>query len=130
MMALLLCAALCGCGPTDGVAPTVSLADTSWALVSYGDASSPATLPAGVVITLNFRGSGGYEGLTVLNSYGGACHIEGDTLSIQDMTQTQLKDDVGDAYLSLLRQAETVACNDGELTIQCRGGKALVFRQT
>ena len=129
LSALLLCFGVFACRASGTpTLPATSLADTSWALVSYGQPGSPTTVPDDRNITLNFRGLGGYDGSTGLNHYGGGSRFEGNKLNIQRLTRTQLTDPVGDAYLSLLMEAETLEYRTEELIINCRGGEKLVFR--
>ena len=119
----------CACGPaTTTTLPASSLADTSWVLISYSPSASQTTVPVHRTITLNFRGLGGYDGSTGINNYGGALRFEGNQLTIRGLTQTPDVDPVGNAYLALLRQAETVEYQGERLIIQCRNGQALVFR--
>ncbi len=114
-----------------------SLADTKWALVSYGDPAALKTVIAGTNPTLEFNsdttrvsGTGG------VNSFGGDCVRIDNQVSFTNLVQTLIAsidpaiNDQENSYFQLLRKAQSVSFGSGTLTINCEGGQVLNFDST
>ena len=113
------------------------LANTTWILKSYGDAANMTpvlTYPRNVTLTFNSTVDGWY-GDDSVNDYGGACHIENNSIAASEMTQTlvlamdpALKKQA-DTYENLLVNAKTLTVTGNELVIYSSNGQALQFNQ-
>jgi len=113
------------------------LANTTWILKSYGDAANMTpvlTYPRNVTLTFNSTVDGWY-GDDSVNDYGGACHIENNSIAASEMTQTlvlamdpALKKQA-DTYENLLVNAKTLTVTGNELIIYSSNGQALEFNQ-
>lgn len=111
-----------------------SLAGTSWVLMSYGDPASLKLVIAGTKITLTFSdatdritGNGG------VNGYGGFAYRSGNQLTLSGILHTEMAstdqavNEQESAYFQLLGAARSVEFGKGTLTINCEGGRVLVF---
>jgi heat shock protein HslJ len=113
------------------------LANTTWVLKSYGDVANMTpvlTYPRNVTLTFNNTVDGWY-GDDSVNDYGGACHIENNSIAASEMTQTLVlaMDPVlqkqADTYDNLLMSAKTLTVTGNELVIYCSNGQALQFNK-
>jgi heat shock protein HslJ len=111
------------------------LANTTWVLKSYGDVANMTqvlTYPQNVTLTFNSTVDRWY-GDDSVNDYGGACHIENNSIAASEMTQTLvLASDPAlqkqaDTYDNLLMNAKTLTVTGNELIIYCSNGQALQF---
>jgi heat shock protein HslJ len=111
------------------------LANTPWILKSYGDAANMTpvlTYPRNVTLTFNNTVDGWY-GDDSVNDYGGACHIEKNSIAASEMTQTLVMaqdpalQKQADTYDNLLMNAKTLTVTGNELIIYCSNGQALQF---
>jgi heat shock protein HslJ len=143
---LILVLGLIGCGKTASITVPTSpmttanfnpavLANTTWVLKSYGDVSNMTPVlsyPRNVTLTFSSTVDGWY-GDDSVNHYGGACHIENDSIAASETTQTLLlaSDPVSqkqaDTYENLLVKAKTLTVISNELVIYCSNGQALQF---
>jgi hypothetical protein len=68
-----------------------------------------------------------------VNDYGGACHIEKNSIAASEMTQTLVMaqdpalQKQADTYENLLVKAKTLTVISNELVIYCSNGQALQF---
>jgi heat shock protein HslJ len=113
------------------------LANTTWILKSYGDAANMTpvlTYPRNVTLTFNSTVDGWY-GDDSVNDYGGACHIENNSIAASEMTQTLVLamdpalQKQADTYENLLVNAKTLTVIGNELIIYSSNGQALEFNQ-
>ena len=113
------------------------LANTTWILKSYGDAANMTpvlTYPRNVTLTFNSTVDGWY-GDDSVNDYGGACHIENNSIAASEMTQTLVMaqdpalQKQADTYENLLVNAKTLTVTGNELIIYSSNGQALEFNQ-
>jgi heat shock protein HslJ len=113
------------------------LANTTWILKSYGDAANMTpvlTYPRNVTLTFNSTVDGWY-GDDSVNDYGGACHIENNSIAASEMTQTLVLamdpalQKQADTYENLLVNAKTLTVTGNELIIYSSNGQALEFNQ-
>jgi len=113
------------------------LANTTWILKSYGDAANMTPVlnyPRNVTLTFNSTVDGWY-GDDSVNDYGGACHIENNSISASEMTQTLVLamdpalQKQADTYENLLVNAKTLTVTGNELVIYCSNGQALQFNK-
>jgi heat shock protein HslJ len=113
------------------------LANTTWILKSYGDAANMTpvlTYPRNVTLTFNSTVDRWY-GDDSVNDYGGACHIENNSIAASEMTQTLVlaMDPVlqkqADTYENLLVNAKTLTVAGNELIIYSSNGQALQFNK-
>lgn len=111
-----------------------SLANTSWVLVSYGDPANPTAALPQAKVTLSFNadtteisGNGG------VNGYGGSVVRTDNQLAISGILHTEMASTdqavnaQENAYFQLLAGAQSVSFGTGTLTINCAGGKVMVF---
>jgi heat shock protein HslJ len=121
---------------TGGFNPAV-LANTTWILKSYGDAANMTPVlnyPRNVTLTFNSTVDGWY-GDDSVNDYGGACHIENNSIAASEMTQTLVLamdpalQKQADTYENLLVNAKTLTVTGNELIIYSSNGQALEFNQ-
>jgi heat shock protein HslJ len=111
----------------------ISLGDTSWVLVSYGDPSA-LKLAVGPQVTLKFdsdtthiSGSGG------INGFGGDCKRTDNQITFSQVIHTLMASTdpalnaQENAYFDLLQKARSVAFETGTMTIDCQGGQVLNF---
>jgi heat shock protein HslJ len=135
-----------GCGKTASITvptPPVTtanfnpavLANTTWELKSYGDVSNMTPVlnyPQNVTLTFNSTVDRWY-GDDSVNHYGGACHIENNSIAASETTQTLvLASDPAlqkqaDTYENLLVNAKNLTVISNELVIYCSNGWALQF---
>ena len=104
------------------------LANTTWVLKSYGDVANMTpvlTYPQNVTLTFNSTVDRWY-GDDSVNDYGGACHIENNSIAASEMTQTLVLA-MDPAYDNLLMNAKTLTVTGNELIIYCSNGQALQF---
>jgi heat shock protein HslJ len=112
----------------------ISLADTSWVLVSYGDPAALKTVISGTHPTLVFNadttqvsGTGG------VNGFGGDCQRTDNQITFTQIIQTEMASldpaimAQENAYFDLLLKAQSVAFETGTMTIDCDGGQVLNF---
>ena len=113
------------------------LANTTWVLKSYGDVANMTpvlTYPRNVTLTFNSTVDGWY-GDDSVNDYGGACHIENNSIAASEMTQTLVLamdpalQKQADTYENLLVNAKTLTVIGNELIIYSSNGQALEFNQ-
>jgi heat shock protein HslJ len=111
------------------------LANTPWILKSYGDAANMTpvlTYPRNVTLTFNNTVDGWY-GDDSVNDYGGACHIENNSIAASEMTQTLVMaqdpalQKQADTYENLLVNAKTLTVAGNELIIYSSNGQVLQF---
>jgi heat shock protein HslJ len=111
------------------------LANTPWILKSYGDAANMTpvlTYPRNVTLTFNNTVDGWY-GDDSVNDYGGACHIEKNSIAASEMTQTLVMaqdpalQKQADTYENLLVNAKTLTVAGNELIIYSSNGQVLQF---
>ena len=111
------------------------LANTTWILKSYGDAANMTpvlTYPRNVTLTFNSTVDRWY-GDDGVNDYGGACHIEKNSIAASEMTQTLVLamdpalQKQADTYENLLVNAKTLTVTGNELLIYSSNGQALQF---
>ena len=111
------------------------LANTTWILKSYGDAANMTpvlTYPRNVTLTFNNTVDGWY-GDDSVNDYGGACHIENNSIAASEMTQTLVMaqdpalQKQADTYENLLVNAKTLTVAGNELIIYSSNGQVLQF---
>ncbi len=67
-----------------------SLAGTTWALVSYGDAASPTAAAPGVETSLEFKSDGTLGGSMGCNGFGGEYAVKGDTVTFSNLISTMM----------------------------------------
>ena len=113
------------------------LANTTWILKSYGDAANMTpvlTYPRNVTLTFNGTVDGWY-GDDSVNDYGGACHIENNSIAASEMTQTLVLaldpalQKQANTYENLLVNAKTLTVTGNELLIYSSNGQALQFNK-
>ncbi len=113
------------------------LANTTWILKAYGDPSNLTpvlTYPRNVTLTFNGTVDGWY-GDDGVNDYGGACHIENNSIAASEMTQTLVLamdpalQKQSDTYDNLLVNAKTLTVTGNELIIYSSSGQALQFNK-
>jgi heat shock protein HslJ len=112
----------------------VTLEDTQWVLVSYGETGSLASVVGDVEITAEFkREDKQVAGAAGCNQYFGGYELSGLTLAIPGplgSTAMACAEDVMDqesAYLQALQAAESYEIAGDELRIDC-GEQLLVFK--
>jgi heat shock protein HslJ len=137
---------LIGCGKTASITVPTSpvttanfnpavLANTTWVLKSYGDISNMTpVLSYSQYVTLTFNSTvDRWYGDDSVNDYGGACHIENNSIAASETTQTLvLASDPAlqkqaDTYENLLVKAKTLTVASNDLVIYCSNGQALQF---
>lgn len=97
LIAVLLCAATgCGSGAgdetttDDGATPPPPEVDgTSWRLIAGGGPGGDVDLVPGYPITITFEGTR-VNGTAACNGYGGTYSLDGNTLVINDLSQTEM----------------------------------------
>jgi len=113
------------------------LANTTWILKSYGDAANMTPVlnyPRNVALTFNGTVDGWY-GDDSVNDYGGACHIENNSIAASEMTQTLVLamdpalQKQANTYENLLVNAKTLTVTGNELLIYSSNGQALQFNK-
>ena len=111
------------------------LANTTWILKSYGDAANMTpvlTYPRNVTLTFNGTVDGWY-GDDGVNDYGGACHIENNSVAASAISQTLVMamdpalQKQADTYDNLLVNAKTLTVTGNELIIYSSNSQALQF---
>jgi len=111
------------------------LAGTSWKLISLGATVAVAPVLSGTTITLNFGQDGNQiSGSGGVNGYAGLASISGISFAVSEVLSTLIYCDnpaglmaQEDAYLGLLRRAESFELSPEELTIYCAGGELLLY---
>jgi heat shock protein HslJ len=113
------------------------LSNTTWILTSYGDAANMTPVlnyPQKVTLTFNSTVDEWY-GDDGVNDYGGACHIENNSIAPSEITQTLVMamdpalQKQADTYENLLANAQTLTVTGNELIIYSSNGQALQFSQ-
>jgi heat shock protein HslJ len=113
------------------------LANTTWVLKSYGDVTKMApvlTYPRNVTLTFNNTVDRWY-GDDSVNDYGGACHIENNSVAASAISQTLVMamdpalQKQADTYENLLANAKNLTVTGNELIIYSSNGQALQFNK-
>jgi heat shock protein HslJ len=112
-----------------------TLSDTTWVLKSYGNVTNMTPVlhyPGNVTLTFN-SALDRWSGNDGVNSFGGACRIENNSVAASEMTQTLVlaSDPVvqkqADTYESIIQKAKSFSIKNNELVIYCSNGQALQF---
>lgn len=86
----LLVLALSACGELAPPGRETNLANTEWALVSFGPENSETPVVAGSSVTLKFEAEGRAGGAGGCNSYGGEYRVEGASVSFDQIVSTAM----------------------------------------
>ncbi len=113
---------------------SVSLADTKWTLVSYGDPSALKAVIAGTKLTLEFNADTTHiSGTGGVNGFGGDCRRTDNQIRFDNLIQTEMAsldpaiNAQENAYFQLLLKAQSVSFSGGSMTVNCEGGQVLNF---
>lgn len=132
---LTLALMLTACTPVQGEVPSIttptsaavededSLANTQWALTSFGAPGAETAAMEEVPITLEFTGEGQLAGNGGCNSYSGEYQLEGETLTVGEIVSTlvacvdteAMEQEI--SYFEALQLATTYALVNDSLTI-------------
>jgi heat shock protein HslJ len=109
-----------------------SLAGTSWALVSYGDLSSPTAAASGVETSLVFGTDGQVSGSMGCNGFGGDYSVSGDTLTFGSLISTMMACDEPrmtqeSAAFAVMNGKTTYNLNGSSLTITSTDGAKVLL---
>lgn len=113
---------------------TNGLENKKWKLESYGQEASPQEVLYGTEITVTFEGGKDQvHGSSGVNTYSGSYRINGNRLSIQELTWTEMyrNDPTGvmeqeSEYLKLFEAAESFIIQDNKLKITA-GEQVLIY---
>lgn len=119
--------------PQVTAAADVDLANTQWALNSFGPLTDVRPVLDGTTLTLEFEAGNQAGGEGGCNSFGTGYEVEGNTLTFEQVTSTlracaeEARNDQEQRYLAALQSAGTFAVTeDGRLTIWYDGGHAVL----
>ena len=107
------------------------LKNTSWVLEAYGEPGNLTPALASTDVTLEF-GDDVLSGSAGCNDYGGACTIDGGSLEVSDLANTEMYCmepgvmEQEEEYLTTLREARSYEVVEGKLRIT-GAGKVLSF---
>jgi heat shock protein HslJ len=123
-------------GQKDSTKQELTLEDTKWILLSYGETGNLTDVLANTEITAEFvSAEGTVKGSAGCNSYFGSYEVEGGQLLIPGpvgATEMYCMEPEGvmdqeQKYLATLQLAESYEIDDDELSIRC-GSQVLIFR--
>lgn len=134
--ALLSLAAGCaGTADTSSKEAAASLSASAWTLETLGSAEAPATIPAGIRITLELDGEDRISGSAGCNTYTGTVTIEGQGLRCGPLSRTKrlCNDPAGvmdleNQYMTTLQDVTRYEISGDTLTLFGDAKETLVFR--
>ena len=112
-----------------------SLADTTWELVSYGDATNPTTAAPGVDTSLTFNKDGSLGGNMGCNGFGGDYSVRDNVVTFKNIFSTMMaceepRMSQETATFSIMNGDVTFVVDVGTLTItSAADGRVLVLSQ-
>jgi heat shock protein HslJ len=114
-----------------GASPTVSLNETSWELISYGDIDNPMPALKDIATTITFGAEGNLHGDVGCNNFSGSYEISGNKIITGPMMSTMMaceapQMDQESAVLMLLSGTLAFEADGDMLTLFSEDGNSTV----